>query len=291
VAALGRCIEDTLAVASLLAVALLPVTEFLLRAVFGTGIPGNAVYVANLTLWVGFVGAMIASREGNHLGMATGLARGVSKAGLDPSAIAATVSAVVSAGLAWSALQFVGSGVQAATLIDDWLPEWVILTILPLSFLVITGRFVMSMAGWSRRAMPLAAIIVGLVAAALPTPLPTIMLGAGVGLLLLAALLGAPVFVLLGGTALLLFSAEGVPVGAIMAEAYRMAVSPAIATLPLFTLAGYLLAEGGTTERLVRVFRAWFGWMPGGLAVVARRGLREDETRWRSGLPGVCEPW
>ena len=51
-------------------------------------------------------------------------------------------------------------------------------------------------------------------------------------------------------------------------ETYRLVVSPAIPTIPLFTLTGFLLAEGRASERLVRLFSAWFGWMPGGLAIV-----------------------
>jgi len=44
--------------------------------------------------------------------------------------------------------------------------------------------------------------------------------------------------------------------------------SPSIATMPLFTLAGLILAEGGASTRLLRLFRAWFGWLPGGLPIV-----------------------
>jgi C4-dicarboxylate transporter DctM subunit len=45
-------------------------------------------------------------------------------------------------------------------------------------------------------------------------------------------------------------------------------VSSTLPAIPLFTYAGFLLAEGRSSERLLRVFRAWFGWMPGGTAVV-----------------------
>jgi tripartite ATP-independent transporter DctM subunit len=48
----------------------------------------------------------------------------------------------------------------------------------------------------------------------------------------------------------------------------KFADSPLLVTIPLFTFAGYLMAESGTPQRLVRVSRAWLGWMPGGLAMV-----------------------
>jgi tripartite ATP-independent transporter DctM subunit len=91
----------------------------------------------------------------------------------------------------------------------------------------------------------------------------------GLILLIVAAALGTPIFILLGGAALLLFWGEGVTVAAIPAETYRIVASPIFPTIPLFTLAGFILAEGRASERLVRVFEALFGWIPGGLAVAA----------------------
>jgi len=41
-----------------------------------------------------------------------------------------------------------------------------------------------------------------------------------------------------------------------------------MSTIPLFIYAGYLLAEAGTADRLVRFANAALGWMPGGLAIV-----------------------
>ena len=85
---------------------------------------------------------------------------------------------------------------------------------------------------------------------------------------LAAALLGAPVFVAMGGIALVLFFAESTPVAAVSAEVYRLIASPTLPAIPLLTAAGYVLAESAAAERLVRFFRAVFGWMPGGIAVM-----------------------
>ncbi|HYT77028.1 MAG TPA: TRAP transporter large permease, partial [Vicinamibacterales bacterium] len=49
----------------------------------------------------------------------------------------------------------------------------------------------------------------------------------------------------------------------------ELTTSTGIAAIPLFTLAGFLLAEGKSSDRLLRVFRAWVGWAPGGTAVAA----------------------
>ncbi|MEM8994707.1 MAG: TRAP transporter large permease subunit, partial [Acidobacteriota bacterium] len=66
-----------------------------------------------------------------------------------------------------------------------------------------------------------------------------------------------------------LFMIDAVPIAAVPVETYRLAVSPTLPAIPLFTLTGFLLAEGRASERLIGVFRAFFGWIPGGTAVVA----------------------
>ena len=83
-----------------------------------------------------------------------------------------------------------------------------------------------------------------------------------------ATVLGAPAFVALGGTALILFWWMGEPIAAIPVSHYSLVTNPSIPTLPLFTLAGYLLAESGAPQRLVRVFDALFGRFRGGPAIV-----------------------
>lgn len=87
--------------------------------------------------------------------------------------------------------------------------------------------------------------------------------------LILCALAGAPLFVVFGGVALALFHAEGIDTSAVMIELYRMASSPTLIAIPLFTFAGYLLAETKCPQRMVRLYRSIFGWLPGGLAVVS----------------------
>jgi tripartite ATP-independent transporter DctM subunit len=90
----------------------------------------------------------------------------------------------------------------------------------------------------------------------------------GLLLLVLAMLAGAPLFAILGGAAVLLFLIDAVPIAAVPVETYRLAVSPTLPAIPLFTLTGFLLAEGKSSQRLIEVFRAFCGWVPGGTAVV-----------------------
>jgi C4-dicarboxylate transporter DctM subunit len=88
-------------------------------------------------------------------------------------------------------------------------------------------------------------------------------------LLILFILMGLPIFIGILGAAMLGFYYHGIPFSAISIEIFRLANAPVLLALPLFTFAGYLMSEGGTSERLVRFSRSLFGWVPGGLGVVA----------------------
>ena len=87
--------------------------------------------------------------------------------------------------------------------------------------------------------------------------------------LLLLAILGTPLFVIIIGAAMLGFYANDIPLEVLAVEIYRIADTPMLIALPLFTLTGYLLAESKTSERLVRVSQALLGWLPGGLSIIA----------------------
>lgn len=87
--------------------------------------------------------------------------------------------------------------------------------------------------------------------------------------LIVIALLGAPLFAVLAAAAMLGFTDSGTPLTVIGIELYRLVDTPILLALPLFTYAGYVLGEGQTSHRLVRLTRAALGWLPGGLAIVA----------------------
>ncbi len=82
------------------------------------------------------------------------------------------------------------------------------------------------------------------------------------------ALLGTPLFVIIAANALIQLHVVQYDITLMIIELYRLANMPMLLPIPLFTLAGYILAESGAPQRLVRVSQALFGWMPGGLAIV-----------------------
>jgi C4-dicarboxylate transporter DctM subunit len=97
---------------------------------------------------------------------------------------------------------------------------------------------------------------------------------AGIAVVILSIFFGTPIFIVLGGVAYLWFVHRlGLPdtlvaLEAIPDEAYSMLTSYIIPAIPLFTFAGFILSESKAGERLVRLFRAWLGWLPGGLIIM-----------------------
>lgn len=95
--------------------------------------------------------------------------------------------------------------------------------------------------------------------------------GLVIAILVLFALFGAPLFTIFGAAAMILF--DILPDTSITGASNdvfseKFADSPLLVTIPLFTFAGYLMAESGTPQRLVKMSRACLGWLPGGLAIV-----------------------
>ncbi len=263
-----RRVEKSVLVATLGLATVLPIIDMFGRQLGGFHIPGSSDYVQHLTLWLAFVGGVAAATQMKHLTLSTteffedGLVRRLAR--LFAYAVAAAVVAV----LAYASFQVVMADRQSAKLLPIGLPEWVSELIMPVSLGVMAFVFAwQSSDKWSGRAVALLGIPVAFAIGLLPPDAAANVWPAAL-VILLAALLGAPVFVAMGGIALVLFFRDGVPVSAVSAEVYRLIASPTLPAIPLLTGAGFVLAESGAADRLVRFFRALFGWMPGGIAVM-----------------------
>jgi len=88
-------------------------------------------------------------------------------------------------------------------------------------------------------------------------------------LLALLALAGTPLFAVIAASAMLGFSGQEVDLQVMGIEIYRLAETPVLLAIPLFTFAGYLLGESGAPARLVRLTQTLLGWLSGGLAIVS----------------------
>ena len=151
------------------------------------------------------------------------------------------------------------------------LPTWLADLALPIGFGLIALRLVWRASPlWSGRAIALLGIVAGVVLNEHRGFMENQSIVPWFAMVIFAGVLGAPIFALLGGFALFASLIRGNPPVVLPMMAYQeLTTSTGIAAIPLFTLAGFLLAEGRSSQRLLRVFRAWVGWAPGGTAVAA----------------------
>lgn len=253
----------------LAAMMVLPLAEIVLRAVFHQGISGSTTIVQNFTLLVGMLGGAIAAREARLLSLSTltNLLSGKWKAAA--MIFSQGFAAAITIFLCVASVQFVQSERIANDILAYHVPTWVLELALPLGFGSIAWRLIRSSnTTWVSRLLTLG-VAGGLVALALFLPVePAKMVWPACIALLLATILGSPVFATLGGLALIFFWGADLPIASLPVDHYRLVTNPTLPTIPLFTLAGYLLAEGGASKRLVRVFMALVGHLRGGPAIV-----------------------
>ena len=87
--------------------------------------------------------------------------------------------------------------------------------------------------------------------------------------LIAAALLGLPLFIVLSAITYCAFSQGGGYVDVIPLEMYHILTDSSIAAIPLFTIAGCLLAEGSAGKRLMELVRSAVGWIRGGIIIAS----------------------
>jgi tripartite ATP-independent transporter DctM subunit len=87
--------------------------------------------------------------------------------------------------------------------------------------------------------------------------------------LIVVTLLGAPLFAVIGASAIAGFHREGVDLSVTAIEFFGLAETPVLVAIPLFTFAGFLLSAGHAPRRLVNLSQALLGWLPGGLAMIS----------------------
>ncbi len=284
----GTALERWALVLIVLTMILLPTLEAAVRRLTGASVPGAAVYTTHLTLWVGFIGAMLATATGNHLALSTvdflpaGAPRRLART------FGSAVTTLVCALLAYASLDMVLLDKGRVDTLAGGVPEWWFEVIMPAGFAVMSVRGALKAPDRAARVFCWI-----LIAATMPFIVSRLLASRGAGFLTMpdgptllhghtarfggpaavllfgAFLLGAPVFVVMAGFAVLLFWLAGTPIASVPAETFRLVVSPTLPAIPLLTVGGYVLAEGGASQRLVRAARGVFGWMPGGLAVVA----------------------
>ena len=245
-------VADWLLAITLLVMVLLPVVEIVLRTFLRTGIAAATPLVQHGTLIVSMIGAVVAARHKRLLSLGSAeFLSGKWKAAA--TILAMSLAAATSALLTWASYRFVAVEREGHTTLAWGIPLWIAEAVLPIGFAWITLHVIRTssdrVAGRAVCAAMVAGAIVVFAAGWIPAT-PAIVSVAMV-LIVAAAVAGAPLFAVLGGAALLLHWKDAIPIAAMSVSHYSMVVNPSLPAIPLFTLAGYLLAEGGASRRLV----------------------------------------
>ncbi len=286
----GTRLESWAVVLVALAMVALPTLGAVVRRLTGNSLAFTLNYTQHLTLWIGFLGATLATARGQHLALSTvdmlpeGRRRDLARS------FGAMLSALICGVLTYASVVMILASRSSNERLEGGIPSLVFDIVIPIGFAVMAVRFARGAPlKWARTAgLVLAALSLPYLLSAVATaygghqfgvvgPDLSVLLAGKTGLiatlggllLVVGFLLGAPVFAMMAGLALLLFSLAGTPVASVPQETSRLVGSPTLPAIPLLTIAGYVLAEGGASKRLVRAAQGLFGWMPGGLAVVS----------------------
>ena len=265
-----KSIEKYFTLFVFIALVLLPALEVITRLFGTTGVVASPVLVQHLTLWIGFAGAVIAARQNKLLALTREPLFAVNPTINWSKFLAKIITVFLVLALAYGSWELVKIEMAYPVNIAPFLPRWVAQLVMPIGLFLIAVHLIMNgYDKWRNRGILLAGVIfLSQVDRFDSLRESSIFMWVSILLILFSIYKGAPIFIGLGGLAILFFWQDYTPLSAIPAEAYRIVVSPTLSTIPLFTLAGYILAESRASERLVRLFRASFGWIPGGTPIV-----------------------
>ena len=249
----------------------LPGIEVISRIFNSTGIVASSVLVQHLTLWVGFLGAVIATRRNKLLSLTTKPLFSTTKIIEWKNLVGKITSIFIVLLLAYGSWELVQVEMDFPVKIAPFISRWFAQLIMPVGFLFIAFFMIVnSFPKWKEKLVILIIItlLFLLFISAEPIQESIFFMWIAIFIITLSLYAGAPIFIGLGGLAILFFWRDFTPISAIPAETYRIVVSPTLPTIPLFTFAGYLLAESNASIRLVNLFRSAFGWIPGGTPIV-----------------------
>jgi tripartite ATP-independent transporter DctM subunit len=261
--------EDSFITLALGALTILPLLEIVLRRFLHRGISGATSIEQHLTLVISLLGGMLAARDRRLLSLSTLTQFLKGRWQTFARVYSSAVAGVIGVFLCVAAAQLVVSEKDTGQMLAYRIPIWAVQLIMPIGFAVIALRLLWRASDrWGGRliAFLLTAGMAGL--GLHPFVDPSRLVVPALAALLAAVVLGAPIFALMGGAALILFWGEGTPIASLSLTHYSMVTNPTLPTVPLFTLAGYFLAEGGASKRLIGVFHALLGQLRGGPAIV-----------------------
>ena len=262
--------ENVLTIGVFSILTIFPAVEIFTRLLGRPGIPASPILVQHMTLWIGFIGAVLATRQNKLLSLTRDPLFSPDTVFSNGRWIAKNISFVIIGALFWGSLTLVMIEYEYPIQISPGIYRWVIQLIMPVGFLLIAFQILLKSS--KDTLLRILMLIIGILFVVIGNNEifrdNVYFLWISVFFILFSMIYGTPIFIGLGGLAVLFFWHDYTPISAISAETYRIVVSPTLPTIPLFTLAGYILAESKSSERIFYLFRAAFGWIPGGTPIL-----------------------
>jgi tripartite ATP-independent transporter DctM subunit len=255
--------------------------------------------LVHFLLVVGLLSGMICTRKGEHLSIAIAQYYFPEKVKKPLAVISCLISALVMTIIGWCGAAFVRIALSPPNIIG-FIPDQVFGLIIPIGYGIMAFRFARLAPIKGRlRILPVLAIILG-TACSIPEiakliwgfDFPELIWGFHfadaiydiqymfmdiaylirfpvLAIMIAAALCGTPLFVVMGGIALMFIQAAGGETDVVANQVYTGLTMNSFIAIPLFTLVGFFLSESKSGERLVTAFRSLFAWLPGGMIIAA----------------------
>ena len=255
-----------------------PIFQILGRYISFFSIPASQEIVQHMTLWIGFIGAVIAARSNKLLSVVREPVFDSSAKVIWPKFFVHFFSLSIVFVLSISYLKIIQIGFQYPDYIAPYIPTWFAQAIIPVGLILIWYQMIITSSTDLRYRVLLTVISI------IPTiilyfwqfPLANpLLLWIKVLFAISLVAFGLPIFILLASLSIFFFLSEPSEwatnydlISTISDSAYRIVVSPTLAAIPIFTLAGYILAESNISKRLIRFFKASLGWLPGSTVLI-----------------------
>jgi len=255
-----------------------PIFQILGRYINFFSIPASQEIVQHMTLWIGFVGAVIAARSNKLLSVVRDpVFKSMKKVNL-PQFFVHIFSLSIVFVLSVSYLKMIQIGFQYPDYIAPFIPTWFAQSIIPVGLILIWYQMILTSSSdlKYRLFISIFSMIPTVVLYFWQFPLSNpLLLWSKVIFSIVLVAFGLPIFILLASLAIFFFLSEPSEwatnydlISTISDSAYRIVVSPTLAAIPIFTLAGYILAESNISERLIKFFKASLGWLPGSTVLI-----------------------
>ena len=255
-----------------------PVFQILSRSIDFFSIPASQEIVQHMTLWIAFIGAVIATRSNKLLAVVREpVFKQSSEFNIGHFLVHAVSSGVVFV-LGVSYIKMIQIGIEYPAFVAPFIPVWFAQSIIPIGLFLIWYHMIMTSS--DRLNYRLSLVFYSLLFVTIlqywqfPFSNDIILTIKVLGIIALVAF-GLPIFIVLAALSILFFLSEPTEwatnfdlISTISDSAYRIVVSPTLAAIPIFTLAGYILAESNISKRLLDFFKQSLGWLPGSTVLI-----------------------